>query len=623
MSMKLHSRWRVWRTVFVLAWQNGPIAAVLAVSGWFLTTVLAGPVLALTLGALSESANQAQAWAIALLALALIVPEVILQGTDAIRHYLRERCQLTVDDEIIKGHLGIQTLHDDMETTYQDCVYFLRSNARALADSFLIVAGALGLIAGFIVSTVTLITMHPTLALPAALAAVLGALQLRVSAWAHRIHEKLTTSRRRLTDLVDAVTSPEHSTMVATTEVAAWSEGICRKSLEAHRTVLWRTNLAASAVNVGMFSLQVIAMIVMIVLAFILGDRGLISPSQVIAAITLNQFVLESARGLVSNMNQLNKAHVLGGRLQTVLDQATKTSASAEEEGSGRRGVDPGPLKLHDLTYTYPGCGSPSLKDLTLCLDPGTTYAIVGNNGAGKSTLAKILAGLLPVTDSYTVGDQPLESIGYVRWRTHVAYTFQQSARLPVSLVDNIRVGDLTQVSTRHSDEGQDSRGQASQGQASEDLAKHHLRAVGGADLLKADQRADLTVGQEVSTPKLSAGQWQRVAAARTAYRSKPWVRIVDEPTSALDPQHEYDAFRRLYHEVKKPEYAETIQVFITHRYSSARAADCIVLLEQGRIKAVGSHDELMDQSAEYRKNIERYDALLAADQLTEPGSST
>lgn len=625
----LSSQYAVWRTVFLIAWQASPLSTVLAVTGWFVTTVVAGPVLAVTLGELAENSSQSHILFVALLALALVIPEVVLQATDAARHYLRERCQLAVDRTILEAHLGVKSADVDADKKYQDCVFFVRTNARKLADTVLIVSGALGLTLGFGVSIATLVSISPLLAVPAAVAAALGSVQIRVSSWVAKAEENLTTSRRLLADLVDTVTAPEHRSMVATTAVAEWSTTLYQQHVEKHRSVLWRTNTIASAANIGMYVIQVAVMAAMIVLAFSLGEQGIITAGQVVAVVTLNQFALESARGLVSNVAQFRQADTLGRKLHTLTTQVATMSALAAGEKpqpgektviehdkdhrvdqtvdcSGGGGVEStrglsGPVVLDDVHYTYPGHEMPSLSQFSFTFRPGTVYAIVGSNGAGKSTLAKVLAGLLEVNQgSVTVGPYRLDDVGYSSWRAGVAFTFQNFAKLPFSLKDNVLIGELS-TWPRTRDEA---------GSRTQNLL-HHVQGEGVLQAVSGDVNVQLTDDQDGH--RLSAGQWQKVAAARTACRTKPFMQIVDEPTSALDPYQEHLAFVNLMQSAKRPGSEDTIHVFITHRYSSARMADHVLLIEDGALSESGTHADLMASSADYRANVERFDALLAA----------
>lgn len=601
----------VWRTVFSLAWQASPASAVLAVAGWFVTTVVAGPVLALALGGLAQNAKQPDVLLVALLAVALIVPETILQATDAARHYLRERCQLVVDQNTIQAHLGLETASADMDNKYQDCVFFVRANARKLADSFLIVAGALGLTLGFGVSFCALFSINPFLAIPAAVAAVLGVVQVYVSSWVAKAEENLTTSRRLLADLVDTVTDPQHRGIAATTPVASWSAGVYQQHVSHHRSVLWRTNMVASGANIGMYIVQVTVMAAMVVLAFVLGQQGIITAGQVVAVVTLNQFALESARGLVSNVSQFRRAETLGRKLHTLMTQAHTVSTTSvdgsREPGNTSHGAHTerpgaaGRVVLEDVSYGYPRQDALALADFSFTFEPGTVYAIVGSNGAGKSTLAKVLAGLLkPNQGSVSVGSARFEDVGYSAWRAGVAFTFQSFTKLPFSLKDNVLVGDLHTWPQTPDD--------------SDHRALNLLHQVKGEGVLRAvSGDLDVQLGDDQTVHRLSAGQWQKVAAARTACKAMPFMRIVDEPTSALDPEQEHCAFVHLMNTARESQNASTVHIFVTHRYSSAKMADCILLMDKGALQVSGTHEELMACSADYRANVERFDALLAA----------
>jgi ATP-binding cassette subfamily B protein len=259
---------------------------------------------------------------------------------------------------------------------------------------------------------------------------------------------------------------------------------------------------------------------------------------------------------------------------------------------AGQRGSRPGPgirveraasgVRFDGVHFGYRP-DQPVIDGLDLELPAGTSTAIVGVNGAGKTTLVKLMAGLYrPDAGVVTVDGHDLRDIDQATWTHALAVTFQDYIRYETSLRDNVAMSAI-----EHRD---DSAGILAQ-----------LDRVGLGDLT-----ADLPEGLETpltrSLPggrELSGGQWQRLAMARSlfAVRHGASVLVLDEPTSQLDARGEaefYDRFLDLTRGVTS--------VIISHRFSSVRRADRIVVLDGGRVTEAGGHDELVAAGGTYAR---------------------
>lgn len=250
----------------------------------------------------------------------------------------------------------------------------------------------------------------------------------------------------------------------------------------------------------------------------------------------------------------------------------------APEDGArlsdnGARGAT---VDLSDVTFTYPARSEPTLRGLDLHIPAGQSVAVVGVNGVGKSTLIKLLCGLYP-PDSGTVrvagGDPGAEE----RVRRQVAVIFQDFVRYHLSLRDNIAMGST----------------------ASTDQVDRSLRDAAGTDVLTrvdGDWETVLDPGYAGGTD-LSGGQWQRVALARalTAVRRGAGVLVLDEPTAALDVRAEAAIFDRFL-EVTRG----VTSILVSHRLSSVRHAERIVVLGPDGIEEDGSHEELLAAGGTY-----------------------
>lgn len=250
----------------------------------------------------------------------------------------------------------------------------------------------------------------------------------------------------------------------------------------------------------------------------------------------------------------------------------------------------PAPVPADAISFEGVGFGyrpgAPVLDGLDLTLPVGTSTALIGVNGAGKTTLVKLLAGIYtPDTGAVRVDGTDLRELDPDSWQRGFAVTFQDFLRYELSLRDNVAMGA---VAHRDDDEG----------------ITHELRRVGLGDLL--DVLPDgLDTPLTRSLPggrELSGGQWQRIALARAlfAVRHGARVLVLDEPTAQLDARGEaefYDTFLDLTRGVTS--------LVISHRFSSVRKADQIVVLDGGRVTEAGTHDELVRRGGQYRRMFE------------------
>ncbi|MCA1839095.1 MAG: ABC transporter ATP-binding protein/permease [Actinobacteria bacterium] len=235
-------------------------------------------------------------------------------------------------------------------------------------------------------------------------------------------------------------------------------------------------------------------------------------------------------------------------------------------------------LSVEGVSFAYPGSGRYALKDLNLNIDAGEIVALVGENGSGKTTLAKLLAGLYTPTEGRILWDDvATHECDPKELRSWVALIFQDFVRYKLPARENIAMG-------RHERfDDQDAVIAAS-------------RRSGAHRFIKGLPKGYETVlAKEFEEGRdLSIGQWQRIALARAFFRDAPFL-ILDEPTAALDPKAE----KRLFDGIRSLSAGRTV-LLISHRFSSVRTADRIIVLEQGQITEQGSHTELMKLGGQY-----------------------
>ncbi len=237
-------------------------------------------------------------------------------------------------------------------------------------------------------------------------------------------------------------------------------------------------------------------------------------------------------------------------------------------------------LRLDGVSFRYPGAAVPVLEQVTLHLPAGATIALVGENGAGKSTLIKLLCQFYePTAGQITVDGVDLTRIGAAAWRQRLAGAFQDHARFEVTARETVGVGDPPTLE-----------------QTGDAPVLAALERAGATDVLGAlplGLDTPLGVGWE-GAMDLSGGQWQKLALGRARMRAHPLLLVLDEPTAALDPGAEHALFERFAGAAREVREKGGITLLVSHRFSTARMADLIVVLDAQRVREVGTHEELM-----------------------------
>ncbi|MFF4835602.1 ABC transporter ATP-binding protein [Streptomyces sp. NPDC001315] len=375
----------------------------------------------------------------------------------------------------------------------------------------------------------------------------------------------------------EAMTSPSTGKDVRTFGLAEWMLAEQRRHLMAMFEPLWRRTVPLVWENIG-HGLVVLGCLLAV---FVPAAAGGADGTQSAAVATA---VLSAGWSLVTLVDYADGRDVAGA------EAALEATAELEEllpvpvPRQGTEVLREGPLhvRFESVSFRYPGTERTVLDGLDLEIRPGELLAVVGLNGAGKSTLIKLLSGLYePTGGRITANGTDLAGLAPDAWRRRISVVFQDFVRYELSAVDNVALGqafvprDDTALEAAARDAG---------------LTAVLERLPGGWDTPLARSRTD---GVD-----LSGGQWQQVVLARALYAVHTGARllVLDEPTAHLDVRTEFDVFDRL----SRARGDDTSVVLISHRLSTVRQADRIVLLDGGRITESGTHDELITLQGTY-----------------------
>lgn len=314
------------------------------------------------------------------------------------------------------------------------------------------------------------------------------------------------------------------------------------------------------------------------------GAYAWIALSAIAARITLGQMTMylmlfrqgqSAVSAILSAIGGMYEDNLYLSTLYDYLEEPVQTATGTVVHGP----IPNDGIRFEHVSFTYPGAESPTLVDVNLHIRPGQSLALVGENGSGKTTLIKLLTRLYsPTAGRILLDGQDLRDWNDTALRDRIGVIFQDFTRYQLLLGENIGAGDV-----QHFEDEERWREAGEKGMATPIV-----------ESLPAGYRTPLgkwfNDGRE-----LSGGQWQKVALSRAFMRSRADILVLDEPTAAMDAAAEatiFEHFRTLTR--------GRIAILISHRFSTVRMADQIVVLQDGRIAEHGNHEELMRLNGHY-----------------------
>jgi ATP-binding cassette subfamily B protein len=571
----------LWRT-FRFGYHAEP-RLLLASLGTTLLMMLPDALLALWLSILTTGVLDGDRTAVIVAAVGLAVSAtatwIVGVVNERLSRRFRDRLSIALEAHIARLQATVATIEHQERPELLDRLAVLRDASFTLDHLFQSILTNLAWLLRLVVTGVLLASIHPALVL----LLVAGVPAVAMSLWrpgVERAVEESVASHERLS---------RHLFLLATTagpakEVRVTGVGSSLRPRRAAARERWRRPIAAarwhSAVLASLgWALFGFAYVVGIAWVARGLDRDVADiVLVVVAGQRLSVYIAQS----VTELGFLRGVWLDSSLRLTWLEDhaaALEEDATAEPPDDLRDGI-----RFEHVSFRYPGSDRLALDDVDVTLPAGAVVAIVGENGAGKSTLVKLLAGLYrPTSGRITADGTDIATMASAAWRERLTGAFQDFFRFELVARQSVGVGD----EPRRDDEAAVVGAVARAG--ADDVVE---RLPAGLDTQLGPTWDD---GAEVSF-----GQWQKLALARGFMRDEPLVLVLDEPTAALDAETEHALFERYAGAAAHERANGRVTVLVSHRFSTVRMADLIVVLDGAKVVEVGTHDDLMARGGPY-----------------------
>jgi ATP-binding cassette subfamily B protein len=496
-----------------------------------------------------------------------------------VQRRFRDKVTIALESHVATLLASIGTIAHQERPEYLDRLAVLRNQVFMLDHMYMSLFTTGGWILRLGVTIALLVSIHPALALLAlfALPPVL------TSTWRPAVergaYERGAQASRLARHLFDMATTAAAGKEVRVTGIAERLVGQRRRAWESGNRPIAAARWASAswhALSWAIFGAAYVGAIVLVV-------SGLGAPAGdvllTLAAGSRLSFYVGATVGEIGFLRGIWMD--AARRLAWLEDYAGSLAAAADQTAPAR--LTEG-IRFDHVSFAYPGTDRLVLDDINLDLPAGTVVAIVGENGAGKSTLVKLLGKMYePTRGRILVDGMDLARMAAVDWRARLAGAFQDFFRFEFRARQTVGIGDLPRLE--------------------DEPAVVTAVSRAGADDVIVRLPAGLDTQLGPTWPggsDVSFGQWQKLALARGFMRDRPLVLVLDEPTAALDAETEHALFERYAAAVRGDDDVGRITILVSHRFSTVRMADFIVVLDGARVVETGTHEALIARRGQY-----------------------
>jgi ATP-binding cassette subfamily B protein len=500
---------------------------------------------------------------------------------DRVQRRFRDRATVVLEAHVAELQASVATIEHHERPDYLDRLSVLRDQVFMLNHLYMSLFSVGGWVLRLAITIALLASIHPALALLAVFALPTVWVSSRRSAVERAAQERAAPHNRLARHLfVLGTTAPPgkevrvtgNGERIVRDRHAAWARGYAPMS-SARRGTALQQSLA--------WALFGAAFVVAIVFVAEVRDAP---AGDVLLALAAGSRLSQYLGATVGEVGFLRGVWLDASRRLVWLEQyAQRLRRDADEPAPDR--LTEG-IRLEGVTFRYPGTERDVLQDVDLHLPAGSVVAIVGENGAGKTTLVKLLCRFYaPTSGRILVDGRDLARIRVDDWRARLAGAFQDFFRFEFLARHSVGIGDLQRLDDVPAVEAAVGRAGA------DDVVSRLARGL--------DTQLGPTWPDGV---EMSFGQWQKLALARGFMRDEPLLLVLDEPTAALDAETEHALFERFAAAARSPDGAAAgrITILVSHRFSTVRMADLIVVLDGSAVAEAGSHDELMARGGQY-----------------------
>jgi ATP-binding cassette subfamily B protein len=496
-----------------------------------------------------------------------------------VQRRFRDRVTIALEGHVARLQASVPTIAHQERPEHLDRLSVLRDQVFVLDHMYLSVFSTAGWIVRLGVTVVLLASIHPVLALLIAFALPTVATSSWRPAIERQAEEQGAVARRLATHLFTVATTAPPGKEVRVTEIGDRLVDERRQAWERWYGPVARARWGSAAWHSlawAVFGLAYVGAVVLVA-------SGLHRPpGDVLLVLAAGSRLSAYIGATVGEIGFLRGIWMDGSqRLVWLEDYAAALRADADRPVPQRL-VDG--VELEHVSFAYPGTDALVLDDVSLRLPAGTVVAVVGENGAGKTTLVKLLSKLYePLSGTIRVDGVDLARLPADEWRRRLSGAYQDFFRFELRAQHSIGLGDEPRLEDRGA----------------------VTTAVGraGADDVVTALAAGLDTQLGPTWPEgveVSFGQWQKLALARGFMRDEPLVLVLDEPTAALDAETEHALFERYAEGARRAAASGRITILVSHRFSTVRMADLIVVLDGARVVEVGTHEALMAAGGTY-----------------------